>query len=174
MREPSQSFAVFAEQQRPAILRYLVRLLGDEAEAQDVCQDALLRAHRAFARLPRDSNLRAWLYRIATNCARNADRGRGRRAARRAEVDPETLPAAATPSADAGEQLRAVARAIRALPPRQRAALMLRRFEGFGYAEIAAALGGSEAAARANVYQAVKRLRAAVGRKRRGKIDEDT
>ena len=42
------------------------------------------------------------------------------------------------------------------------AALMLRRFQGLGYADIAASLGGNEAAARANVYQAVKRLRAAL------------
>jgi DNA-directed RNA polymerase specialized sigma24 family protein len=55
-----------------------------------------------------------------------------------------------------------VARAVDALPPRQRAALMLRRFHDLAYADIAASLGGSEAAARANVYQAVRKLRAAV------------
>ena len=54
-------------------------------------------------------------------------------------------------------------RAVEALPPRQRAALMLRQFQDLGYAEIAAALGGNEDAARANVYQALKKLRAALG-----------
>jgi DNA-directed RNA polymerase specialized sigma24 family protein len=49
---------------------------------------------------------------------------------------------------------------VDALPPRQRAALMLRRFHGLAYAEIAASVGGTETAARANVYQAVRKLRA--------------
>ena len=57
-------------------------------------------------------------------------------------------------------------RAVEALPPRQRAALMLRQFQGLGYAEIAASLGGNEVAARANVYQALKKLRAALGEAR--------
>ena len=52
-------------------------------------------------------------------------------------------------------------RAVEALPSRQRAALMLRQFEGLDYTAIAAALGGSADAARANVYQALKKLRAA-------------
>ena len=159
--ESLASFTDLAERQRPAILRYLVRFLGDEQEAQDVCQDAFLRAQRAFSRLTDDCNARAWLYRIATNCAINAARQRSRRHALIAEADPDALPAHAGTSVDQREQLRAVARAVRDLPPRQRAALMLRRFEGLNYAEIATSLGGSAAAARANVYQAVKKLRAA-------------
>ena len=160
------SVTELAERHRAEILRYLVRLLGDEQDAQDACQDAFLRAHRAFARLAPDSNCRAWLYRIATNSGRNLARHRRRSTARTVAVDLDTLPAAdGTP--ERRERLRAVARAAHALPPRQRAALMLRQFEGMGYAEIAAALGGNEAAARANVYQAIRKLRAALGGPRR-------
>ena len=160
------SVADLAERHRGEVLRYLVRLLGNEQDAQDACQEAFLRAHRAFARLAPDSNSRAWLYRIATNSGRTLARHRSRTLRRRADVDLDTLPAA-DGSPERHERLRAVARAARALPPRQRAALLLRQFEGMGYAEIAATLGGSEATARANVYQAVKKLRAALGGRRR-------
>jgi RNA polymerase sigma-70 factor (ECF subfamily) len=157
------SFSALAERHRPEILAYLVRLLGDQHDAEDVCQDVFLRAQGAFGRLAPNSNVRAWLYRIATNTGINLARGRARHRARRAAVEVDTLPAPSTAGLVERERLRLVARAVEALPPRQRAALMLRQFQGLGYAEIAASLGGSEATARANVYQALKKLRARLG-----------
>ena len=155
------AFAELAERHRPEILRYLTRLLGNEADAQDVCQDVFLRAQQAFVRLAPDSNSRAWLYRIATNGALNSKRQRSRFAARAADVDLDTLPAAAV--TESNDELRALRRAVQMLPARQRAALMLRRFHDMSYAEIAASVGGNQATARANVYQAIKKLRAALG-----------
>jgi RNA polymerase sigma factor (sigma-70 family) len=162
MNLPAASSAELVERHRPEILRYLVRLLGNPDDAQDTCQDVFLRAHRAFGRLRADSNPRAWLYRIATNSALNAARGRARSATRTADVDCDAV-AADTTSPEDREEVRAVVRAVHALPPRQRAALVLRRFHGLDYAEIAATVGGTEASTRANVYQAVKKLRATVG-----------
>jgi RNA polymerase sigma factor (sigma-70 family) len=162
MNVPAASSAELVERHRPEILRYLVRLLGDPDDAQDTCQDVFLRAHRAFARLGADSNPRAWLYRIATNTAVNAARGRARRARRTADADCDAF-AAGGSSPEDREEVRAVVHAVQALPPRQRAALVLRRFHGLDYAEIAASVGGTEVTARANVYQAVKKLRAALG-----------
>ena len=163
MSRPPLPFADLVERHRAELLRYLVRFLGDEHDAQDACQDTLLKAHRAFVRLTPDSNVRAWLYRIATNSARSHARQRARRRARTVHTELDALPAAAGPSPERSEDLRTVERAVQALPPRQRAALMLRRFQGLDYADIARSLGGNEAAARANVYQAVKKLRAALG-----------
>ena len=157
------TLAELTERHRGEIVRYLARLLGDRQEAEDACQEAFLRAHRAFARLGPVANSRAWLYRIATNTGLNAARSRSRRAERAASVDPDVLPADAGPSPERREELRAMKRAVEALPPRQRAALILRQFQGLGYAEIAATLGGNEVAARANVYQALKKLRATLG-----------
>ena len=157
------TLAELTERHRGEIVGYLARLLGDRQEAEDACQETFLRAHRAFARLGPEANSRAWLYRIATNTGLNAARSRSRRAARAAAVDPDALAADAGLSPERREALRAVRRAVEALPPRQRAALMLRQFQGLGYAEIAATLGGNEVAARANVYQALKKLRAALG-----------
>ena len=157
------SLADLAERHRPELLAYLVRFLGDEHDAQDVCQETFLRAHRAFARLRPDSNSRAWLYRIATRSALNTLRRRSRIVARRVDIDLDGLPARVTASGEQRIQLAAVTTAVGGLPPRQRAALMLRQFHGLAYAEIATTLGGNEAAARANVYQAIKKLRAALG-----------
>src|SRR5438270_534968 len=68
------SITELAERYRPEILAYLVRLTGNEQDAQDACQDAFLRAQGALGRLAPDSNVRAWLYRIATNSPRSAAR----------------------------------------------------------------------------------------------------
>jgi len=83
--------------------------------------------------------------------------------ARRVDIELDGLPARVAASGEQRLQLVAVSTAVSGLPPRQRAALMLRQFHGLAYAEIAATLGGNAAAARANVYQAIKKLRAALG-----------
>jgi RNA polymerase sigma-70 factor (ECF subfamily) len=162
MPSPPLEFDAVAARHRSEILGYLVRLLGNVEDARDACQETMLRAHVAYGRLRPDSNVRAWLFRIATNAARTAGRGRARRARRTADVELDGLPAAVSASPEQREDLRLVARAVDTLPPRQRAALMLRRFHGLDYAEIAATVGGTETAARANVYQAVRKLRAAL------------
>jgi len=163
MEATRPSLTALVDRHRPEILKYLVRLLGNSHDAQDVCQETFLRAHRAFARIGPDANSRAWLYRIATNAARTAARRRGRDGSAVSDLDVDSLPARAPASIDEREELYLVARAMQALPARQRAALVLRRFHDLSYAEIAATLGGNAAAARANVYQALRKLRAAFG-----------
>ena len=76
MRPRPLSLAELTERHRGEIVGYLVRLLGDRQEAEDACQEAFIRAHRAFDRLGPDANSRAWLYRIATNTGLNAARRR--------------------------------------------------------------------------------------------------
>jgi len=154
-----ESFEQLGERYRPELAAYLTRLLGDAHDAEDACQDALLRAYRAFSRLKPNSNPRAWLYKIATNTAFNAMKRRKRREAHHVDLDLERLPSDANETHEQREQMRAVMRAVEALPPKQRAALMLRQFHGMSYAEIATSTGSSEASARANVYQAIKKLR---------------
>src|SRR5262245_24745127 len=164
MRGAAASFTLLAERRRPEILAYLVRMLGNRDDAEDACQETFLRAHAAFGRLDADANTRAWLYRIATNTALNLARGRARRTSRVVATAPDPLVGTAGTGADERADLHAVGRAVAALPPRQRAALMLRCFQGLDYGDIAASVGGSAEAARANVYQAMRKLRAALGR----------
>lgn len=148
------------------ILRYLLRVSGDREDAADLFQETWLRAYRAYPRLDSESGVRPWLYAIATNLCRN----RARDSARRARVvvpDKQELTAADTIGKDhrfdhenegyAAVHLREL---IADLPTKQQQALHLRFFAGLSYASIASALGCSEESARANVSQAMRRLKA--------------
>lgn len=144
--------------------RHLVRMLGSEADADDVLQDVWITAHR---RPPEDgpgSNVRAWLYRVATNAALDRLAVDRRRSCavdrRRLHLVPDSRPA---PDDFLGKLDDDVRRRVRekvaALPRKQRAAVWLRWAEGADYRAIARKLESSEESARANVYQGMKRLR---------------
>lgn len=153
-------FTVLVDQHSNELFGYLWRLTGDEADARDCLQDTYLRAYRAYGRLRDFSNVRAWLYKIATNTARTQHARNHRRRA-----EPLLEPMASSEKAVDTQvmehtQLAAVKQAVMALPQRQRAALMMRKYQELEYAEIAEALDCSEDSARANVYQALKKLRA--------------
>ena len=144
------------EAHEATLLRYLGRLLGNGFDAEDVLQDTLIRAMTA-ALTPPVEELRPWLFRIATN--RAIDLIRVRRHTTPFAVDPPH-PADTASSAEDRAMIRAVRAFVETLPPKQRAALILRRYEGREYAEIGRVLGCSEESARANAYQALRRLRA--------------
>lgn len=152
-------FGALVDRHQAEVLRYLRRLTGEATLAEDLFQDTFLRAFGRFSRLRAGSNPRAWLYRIATNVFLNHRRSRGRRSEVALTVDlPSGAPSPET-AHDGTAALGALKTAIGRLPPRQRAAFVQRRLQGLGYREVSEALGGTEAAARANVYQAVRRLR---------------
>lgn len=153
-------FETLVEKHSAEIFAYLYRLTRDEAEAQDCLQEAFVRAYRAYARLERGANYRAWLYRIAGNVAFTHLKRRSRERQRQIALT-EAVAGAASPGEAVlqRETLAALAAAVERLPAQQRAALILRHYQSLSYREVAAALQCSEAAARANVYQAVQRLR---------------
>jgi RNA polymerase sigma-70 factor (ECF subfamily) len=140
---------------------YLWRLLRNPADAEDSLQDTFLRAFRAYPRTAGHSNHRAWLYRIATNVARTRQKQAVRAAQRTVALEPELAAAGPGVPEQVAERhtLAAVSAAVAALPEQQRAALILRKYQDLEYSEIAAVLNCTEAAARANVYQALKKLR---------------
>ena len=156
------TFEEAVERHRPELLAYLRRLLGNIHDAEDVCQDAFLRAYRAVDRLEADSNLRAWMYKVATNTALTFLKRRKQASARAVDMELETIEDGAANSWRRTELLHSIVRAVSALPPKQRAALMQRQFHGLSYEEIGKALGCTAESARANVYQAIKKLRAAL------------
>jgi RNA polymerase sigma-70 factor (ECF subfamily) len=147
-----------------AIFAYLWRMLRDTTDAEDCLQDTFLRAYRAYGRLDGHSSPQAWLYRIATNTARTRLKQRTREAVRTTAVDPDRVAAGPGPAEQVDQRmlLEAVAQAVEALPHQQRAALIMRKYQDLSYAMIASALECSEAAARANVYQALKKIRGVV------------
>lgn len=153
MREAARTFGELLERHEREIFAYALRLTGSRADADDLFQDTFLAAFRAWPP-PRTGNARAWLYRIATNKAIDGARKR------RATVSMADLELAA-PERD-GVTVVDVARAVRELPPGQRAAFVLRAVEGRPYREIAAALECSEVAARTRVAEAMKKVRVAL------------
>ncbi len=162
-------FDALVDAHSAAIYGYLWRWLRDCDDAEDALQDTFLRAYRAYGRLNGHTNPRAWLYRIATNVARTRLKQRGREAVRTAALDPALAAAGRGPAEQASHNalLAAVAAAVETLPHQQRAALILRQYQGLAYDQVAAVLECSPEAARANVFQAMKKLRAVVGGERR-------
>jgi len=144
------------------LARHLRRIVRDDDVAQDLLQETLLRAHRALTRLGAGANERAWLYRIATNAALNHLRGtaRERRALERAAQEGDGAVWQSDLASDAGAERReALWRRVAELPERQRVAVTLRVADELEYDEIAKRMGCTQEAARANVYQATRRLR---------------
>ncbi|HXH84502.1 MAG TPA: RNA polymerase sigma factor [Candidatus Tectomicrobia bacterium] len=147
------------------IYRYLRRLAFRASEAEDLSQETFLRAHRAWATLAPDANVRAWLFTIATNVYRNHVRAEHRRRtahaavrATRAEADtggPEE-------EAMAGEVRTITEAAIARLPLKQRLAFTLRKLHDLDYDAIGQTLACSPESARANVFQALKKIRASL------------
>jgi RNA polymerase sigma factor, sigma-70 family len=158
-------FEEIMQRHQREIMRYLLRLSSNPEDAADLFQETWLRAYRAYPRLDPDDSVRPWLYTIASNLWRNRARNSGRRA--RVLVPEEKQSSAADLFAKnhrlnhenegyAAVHLREL---IAALPAKQQQALHLRYFAGLDYAAIANAIDCSEESARANVSQAMRKLK---------------
>jgi RNA polymerase sigma-70 factor (ECF subfamily) len=155
------SFETLVDTHGPEIFAYLWRLLLNTDDADDCFQETFLRAYKAYSRLRPPANYRAWLYKIATNTSATFLKRRTRLAGRTADLPPD-LPAGGAPFEDQLEthlSKREVRRAVERLPKKQKAALLLRNYQGLSYQEIGLALDTTPTAARANVYQAIQKLR---------------
>jgi RNA polymerase sigma factor (sigma-70 family) len=137
-----------------AVVMRVCRALLPPAEADDAWSETFLAAMRAYPRLRPDSNVRGWLVTIAHRKALDQLRSRSRRPLPAADLPDVAAPDGA-PAPD--DELRA---AVAALPDKQRAAVVLHHVAGLPYADVAAELGGSEAAARRSAADGVARLRA--------------
>jgi RNA polymerase sigma-70 factor, ECF subfamily len=142
--------------------RYLARLLGDAETAADLTQETFVNAFRALPRLADDTNLSGWLFRIATNLARQHHR--------RAELvswvplaEEATQPAMAGRMEDEIAERDEVHRALECLPLDHRACLLLCAWGGLRIAEFAPFLGTSTDAVRMMLVRARREFRAAYG-----------
>lgn len=145
----------------PRVFRTLVAILADPAQAEDCAQDAFVQAFKAWKRWRPDAPAEAWIHRIAVNAAISY-----RRRARIRSV-PELLRRMGRPQlgADPAEVATQpdLLTALRTLPPKLGAAIVLRHYHGYNNREIAAALGVSERTVGTRLKQAGERLRAALG-----------
>lgn len=150
------------------IYRYLRRATGRASEADDLSQETFLRAFRVYRSLPPDANVRAWLFAIATNLCRNRFRAgkRQRRAleavrAERSDVVDGQGPEAETLFNETRTRIEAI---VAGLPLKQRLAFTLRKIHGLDYEAIARSLGSSTESVRANVFQAIRKIRQGLDR----------
>jgi RNA polymerase sigma-70 factor, ECF subfamily len=144
------------------IYRFALYLTRNRSDADDLYQETALKAFRAWDRLPCDANHRAWFYRIASNTFLSDRRKAARLRSLDADSRAETIPAASRDDdgrLDAGHTLSEVEAFIEELPPKQRIALVQRKYLEMGYADIAATLESTEEAARRNVHEALRKLR---------------
>jgi RNA polymerase sigma-70 factor (ECF subfamily) len=148
----------WAERYGREIHAFLWRMLDDPQDAEDCLQEAFLKAMGERGRSP-IREPRAWLYTVAGNIARSHLRKRRREWERRVEIDEDAL--TASDGVTERDRMKAVRQVVGSLPTKQRQALLLRRYQGLSYEEVARVVGGSPAAARANVYQALRKLRKA-------------
>lgn len=144
------------------IYRYLRRVTASPSEADDLTQETFLRAWRAYRTLPEEANVRAWLFTIATNLARNHFRSESRR--RRAHAAFEQDGPGQLDGGPEGERAMNEARArveaaVDGLPLRQRMAFVMRKIHDLDYDAIARSLGCSADTARAHVFQALRKVR---------------
>ncbi len=155
-------FEALVEAHHAEIYRYLRRITARSSEADDLSQETFLRAYRAYRALDPDANVRAWLFTIATNLARNHFRSEKRRRTAQAAAR-ISLPSTDGAAPD-GEALFNEARArldglVGRLPLKQRAAFILRKVHDLDYDAIARSLGCSAETARAHVFQALRKIR---------------
>jgi RNA polymerase sigma-70 factor (ECF subfamily) len=166
------AFAELVTAHQDRLFTIALRLLGDRRDAEEVAQDALVRAFRAMREYPRERiealRLRPWLASIAVNLARN----------RRRRFDDRQRPSSLEPMLDMGfdppaegrgapgqtadrrETQRELAAALLRLTPAVRGAIVLRHVDGLSVAEVAEALGRPEGTVKAQVHRGLRELRA--------------
>ena len=144
-------FQTFLDSERDTVFRFLVATVGPD-DAEDCFQETFISALRAYPRLKADSNLRAWVLKIAQRKALDLFRARKRRPLPVEEVHERAVMASPNGSSE-------VWTVARDLPARQREALLFRFAADLPYSDVAEALGCSEEAARQRVSEAVRNLR---------------
>jgi RNA polymerase sigma-70 factor (ECF subfamily) len=158
------AFGTLVSRYYDACWRFAYHMLGERADAEDVVQEAFLRAYLAIGRYDERDQFRGWLFRILTNQCRNALTSRGRRT-RRFVQDDVALDTAPAPPPALGSTVQdaALVRALAQLDPLQREALLLKYAEGLEYTEMSAMTGAGESALKMRVKRGSERLRALLG-----------
>ncbi|MCX6615535.1 MAG: RNA polymerase sigma factor [Acidobacteria bacterium] len=160
------SFAALLERYRAPVIHFIYRMVQSQHIAEELAQDVFLRVYRARKGYEPNAKFTTWLFRIATHIALNAIRdGRGERGteslddqeARASELPDRRRTIEQAMLEDA--RLAEVRRAVQALPAKQRAAVLMHKYQELDYAQIARALGCSESAVKSLLFRAYETLR---------------
>jgi RNA polymerase sigma-70 factor (ECF subfamily) len=162
-------FGVLLEKHRASVIHFVYRLVQEQAIAEELAQEVFLRVYRSRSSYEPTAKFKTWLFRIATHLALNwlrderHERGQERLddvcgdlpvrqvSDRRPSVEQELVYAV---------KLAEVRRAVASLPEKQRAAVLMHKYEEMEYAQIAKVLGCSESAVKSLLFRAYETLRA--------------
>lgn len=163
------SFGVLLEKHRASVTHFVYRLVQEQAVAEELAQEVFLRVYRSRASYEPTAKFKTWLFRIATHLALNWIRDeRHERGTERLDDVPADVPARQVsdrrPSVEDQlvyqVKLAEIRRAVATLPDKQRAAVLMHKYEEMEYAQIAKVLGCSESAVKSLLFRAYESLRA--------------
>jgi len=162
------SFALLLERHRGPVVNFLYRMVQDRAVSEELAQEVFLRVYRSRTSYEPTAKFTTWLFRIATHLALNALRDNKKAKGQESldEVPGEGIErqvADRQPTIEQelirNTQLKEIRLAIEALPEKQRAAVLMHKYEGLEYAQIAGALRCSESAVKSLIFRAYQTLR---------------
>jgi RNA polymerase sigma-70 factor (ECF subfamily) len=163
------SFGVLLEKHRTSVIHYLYRMVQNQAVAEELAQEVFLRVYRSRASYEPTAKFTTWLFRIATHLALNSMRdGKHERLEQQLDDDSTTAPirylSDRRPTVEQNmvyqSKLEEVRQAIGALPGKQRAAVLMHKYEEMEYSQIAKVLSCSESAVKSLLFRAYESLRA--------------
>jgi RNA polymerase sigma-70 factor (ECF subfamily) len=166
----TEAYALLVDAYKDPILRLAFRMTGNLQDADDLAQDAFVRAFRNLHRYDRERPFFTWLYTVALNGIRNHLKKRKRQERGDAESAAEGDEAEDTPGMeerlDEARDAERLDRALRRLPAEQREALVLRFYQGLSLEETSEVMGVSLSAAKMRIYRGLERLKQILSRHR--------
>lgn len=153
------AFEELVERTQRQVFTLAYRLVGDRHEAEDVAQEAYLRAFRSLGGFREDARFETWLYRIVTNAAMTQLRKKGRFGVLLSEDREHSAPEPEVRPVDEVIERDELRRALAKLPPATRSIVVLKDVYGFSVQEIASETGLTEGAVKLRLHRARKRLK---------------
>ena len=163
------SFGVLLEKHRSSVVHFLYRMVQNRAVAEELAQEVFLRVYRSRSTYEPTAKFTTWLFRIATHLALNSLRdSRKEKLQEYLDADTSDLPARQVPDRQPNVEhamlyeakLEEIRQAVAALPDKQRAAVLMHKYEEMEYTQIAKVLNCSESAVKSLLFRAYEALRA--------------
>jgi RNA polymerase sigma-70 factor (ECF subfamily) len=163
------SFAILLEKHRTPVIHFIYRMIQNQAVAEELAQEVFLRVYRSRSTYEPTAKFTTWLFRIATHLALNSLRdGKNERLQDRLDDHNDDMPVRQVPDAKPSVEqsmlheakFAEIRRAIAALPDKQRAAVLMHKYEEMEYSQIAKVLNCSESAVKSLLFRAYESLRA--------------
>jgi RNA polymerase sigma-70 factor (ECF subfamily) len=159
-----EAFDVIVSRHQRHVYQLCYRFVGNHEDAADLSQDVFVRAFKGLSKFKGDAALATWLYRVGVNVCLNRVSSKRPVVERIDGLEPvDERSEGSFDRVARGERAAALRRAIGTLPPKQRAAVVLRVYQDLSHEQIARILGSSVGAVKANFFHALGNLRRALG-----------